>query len=132
LAIELQQDLSQAAKELTERCVASSPLLKDVSYIGADYMQIGPHLQKGSYYAIVSWLTVLHFNEAQRRKMLAIVRLRILVEKGRTECIWDRVTMCCNQVDTFMPRYDSGGFRFVTEGDCAHSGNGRTFSPKAI
>lgn len=54
LAIELQDDLHHAAKELTERCGLSGK----IHHVAGDFLQIAQHLQLASYDYVVSWLTV--------------------------------------------------------------------------
>jgi hypothetical protein len=75
LAIELQEDLHGAAAELTGRCESS---IKDlVTHLGGNVLKLAPHLQHGRYDAIVSWLTVLHFDRPARASLFKHVRLRI-------------------------------------------------------
>ena len=62
LAIELQNDLSQAASELTERCSLSH----QVHHIAGNFLTVAEHLQEKIYSAIVSWITILHFTEEER------------------------------------------------------------------
>lgn len=67
LAIELQEDLHGAAAELTGRCEEA---VKDlVTHLGGDVLKLGRHLQTGRYDAIVSWLTVLHFDRPSRASL---------------------------------------------------------------
>lgn len=62
LAIELQNDLSQTATELTERCGLTS----FVHHIAGNFLNVAEHLQENFYHSIVSWLTVLHFTYNER------------------------------------------------------------------
>ncbi|CAF4759574.1 unnamed protein product, partial [Rotaria sp. Silwood2] len=57
LAIELQNDLSQTASELTERCRLSNY----VHHIAGNFLNVAEHLQENFYYGILSWITILHF-----------------------------------------------------------------------
>lgn len=56
LAVELQEELSRTASELTERCSLSD----SVTHLAGDFAQVSRHLQPCNYDSIVSWLTVLH------------------------------------------------------------------------
>jgi cyclopropane fatty-acyl-phospholipid synthase-like methyltransferase len=68
LAIELQNDLSEAANELTDRCNLS----EQVHHITGNFLNVGQHLQENYYSAIVSWLTILHFNQQERNKLFSL------------------------------------------------------------
>lgn len=59
VALELQEELSHTASELTARC----KLDRSVTHLNGDFMAVGRHLQAGGFDAIVSWLTVLHFTD---------------------------------------------------------------------
>jgi cyclopropane fatty-acyl-phospholipid synthase-like methyltransferase len=59
LAIELQDDLHHAARDLTTRC----GLGDKVHHVAGDFLQIAQHLQKGGFDCVVSWLTILHFSD---------------------------------------------------------------------
>ncbi|CAF1404384.1 unnamed protein product [Adineta ricciae] len=66
LAIELQNDLSQFASELTDRC----DLSQKVHHIAGDFLNVAQHLQENFYETIFSWITILHFNENDRIQLL--------------------------------------------------------------
>ncbi|CAF0950104.1 unnamed protein product [Adineta steineri] len=66
LAIELQNDLSQAASELTDRC----GLANNIYHIAGDFLNVAQHLQQNYYKAIVSWITILHFQELDRIRLM--------------------------------------------------------------
>lgn len=57
LACELQNDLHSTAVELTAR----AQLKSSVHHVCGDFLELSRHFQLSSYDAIVSWLTVLHF-----------------------------------------------------------------------
>ena len=57
LGIEVQNDLHTTAIELTNR----TKLSHKVTHMGGDFLQLGEYLSKSKYDAIVSWLTILHF-----------------------------------------------------------------------
>ena len=59
LAVEMQHDLHSTAQALTDRCGLSS----SVTHMAGDFMEVEKFLQRQSYSAIVSWLTVLHFSD---------------------------------------------------------------------
>ena len=59
LAVELQHDLHSTAQGLTDRCGLSS----SVTHMAGDFMEVEKFLQRHSYSAVVSWLTVLHFSD---------------------------------------------------------------------
>ena len=59
LACELQGDLHGTAQELTQR----AGLTKVVHHIHGNFMDISQHLQLSAYDGIMSWLTVLHFDD---------------------------------------------------------------------
>lgn len=67
LAIELQNDLSEAANELTDRCQLS----EEVHHISGNFLNVSQHLQENFYSAIVSWITILHFNQQERIKLFS-------------------------------------------------------------
>ena len=77
LAIELQNDLSQAASELTSRC----DLQKSIHHLAGNFLDVSLHLQENFYSAIVSWLTILHFNREERRELFQR-STRLLKPKG--------------------------------------------------
>lgn len=62
LAIELQNDLSEEASQLTER----SNLSSKVHHIAGNFLTVAQHLQENTYQSIVSWITILHFNKQER------------------------------------------------------------------
>jgi len=66
LAIELQNDLSQAASELTDRCDLSDK----VHHITGNFLTVAQHFQENIYTAIVSWITILHFNQEERIRLI--------------------------------------------------------------
>ncbi|CAF1690561.1 unnamed protein product, partial [Adineta ricciae] len=66
LAIELQNDLSQFASELTDRC----DLSQKVHHIAGDFLNVAQHLQENFYETIFSWITILHFNENDRIQLM--------------------------------------------------------------
>ncbi|CAF1085802.1 unnamed protein product [Rotaria sordida] len=66
LAIELQHDLSQTASELTDRCHLSDL----VHHITGNFLNVAEHLQQNFYNAIVSWITILHFNQQERIRLM--------------------------------------------------------------
>jgi len=59
LACELQNDLHSTASELTTR----ADLKSSVHHVCGDFLEMSRHFQLSSYDAIVSWLTVLHFDD---------------------------------------------------------------------
>ncbi|EGD82486.1 hypothetical protein PTSG_03135 [Salpingoeca rosetta] len=59
LACEIQEDLSRTAMEMTSRCGMTSK----VHHMTGDFMPLSQHLQRSGYDAVVSWLTVLHFQD---------------------------------------------------------------------
>ena len=61
LAVELQHDLHSTAQSLTDKC----DLAQRVTHMAGDFMEVERFLQRQSYSAIVSWLTVLHFSDRQ-------------------------------------------------------------------
>jgi ABC-type nitrate/sulfonate/bicarbonate transport system substrate-binding protein/cyclopropane fatty-acyl-phospholipid synthase-like methyltransferase len=65
LAVELQEDLSATGRELTARC----GLQDKVHHMSGNILQVGPHLSAESYTCIASWLTQLHFDRVERRKL---------------------------------------------------------------
>lgn len=67
LAVELQEGLSAAARELTARC----SLQELVHHVSGDFLQVGPHLAPASYDCICSWLTQLHFSRADRARLFS-------------------------------------------------------------
>eukprot|EP01112_Ceratiomyxa_fruticulosa_P010864 TRINITY_DN2895_c0_g1_i1.p1 TRINITY_DN2895_c0_g1~~TRINITY_DN2895_c0_g1_i1.p1 ORF type:complete len:581 (-),score=142.94 TRINITY_DN2895_c0_g1_i1:94-1836(-) len=75
LAVEIQDDLSSTASELTTRCA----LREKVHHISGDFLQIGKHLQTSGYDHIVSWLTVLHIPQ---RKDLFQICYKLLNDGG--------------------------------------------------
>lgn len=77
LAVELQDDLHTAAKELTARC----GLDKSVVHTAANFLSLAPHLADAAYDCICSWLTVLHFDRAERSALFADC-LRVLKPGG--------------------------------------------------
>jgi predicted O-methyltransferase YrrM len=62
LAVELQDDLHIAGKELTSRTGLDSR----VTHVGGNFLQVVRHLGTDSYDAILSWLTILHFTQGER------------------------------------------------------------------
>ncbi|CAF0818946.1 unnamed protein product [Rotaria sordida] len=66
LAVELQHDLSQTASELTDRCNLSDL----VHHITGNFLNVAEHLQQNFYNAIVSWITILHFNQQERIRLM--------------------------------------------------------------
>ncbi|CAF2943746.1 unnamed protein product [Rotaria sp. Silwood2] len=77
LAIELQNDLSQTASELTERCRLSNY----VHHIAGNFLNVAEHLQENFYYGILSWITILHFNQNERIRLID-QSYRLLKENG--------------------------------------------------
>ena len=77
LAIELQNDLSQAASELTVRC-SLQPLIQ---HLAGNFLDLSEHLQSNFYSSIVSWLTILHFNAEERRHLFS-QSFRLLQPQG--------------------------------------------------
>jgi hypothetical protein len=77
--VELQEDLHSAAVELTERCGGTSDPSgqtfdkEAVTFMCGNILTVAPHLQINSYDAIVSWITILHFTEAERAKLFPMV-----------------------------------------------------------
>jgi cyclopropane fatty-acyl-phospholipid synthase-like methyltransferase len=71
LAVELQHDLHDAAVELTSRCI-EKPVRDNIHFMAANYLTIAPHLQRESYDSVCSWLTVLHFDHEQRRRVFSL------------------------------------------------------------
>ena len=67
LAVELQEDLHACARELTGRC----GLQDRVSHLSGSILQVGGHLASASYDCVASWLTILHFDEAERAALFA-------------------------------------------------------------
>ena len=65
LAIELQEDLHGAARELTKRC----GLDDKVHHMAGNFLDMARHLSKDSYDCIASWLTVLHFDKEERQRL---------------------------------------------------------------
>ena len=59
LAIELQHDLHSTAQMLTDRC----ELQNQVTHMAGDFLEVERFLNKNEYDCVVSWLTVLHFND---------------------------------------------------------------------
>ena len=59
LACELQGDLHSTAEEFTQR----ADLSKMVHHIHGNFMSISAHLQLSAYDGIMSWLTMLHFDD---------------------------------------------------------------------
>jgi cyclopropane fatty-acyl-phospholipid synthase-like methyltransferase/ABC-type nitrate/sulfonate/bicarbonate transport system substrate-binding protein len=59
LACELQNDLHSTASELTVR----SNMKSNVHHVCGDFSEMAKHFQLSSYDSIVSWLTVLHFQD---------------------------------------------------------------------
>ena len=59
LACELQNDLHSTASELTAR----AGLKSSVHHVCGEFLEMSRHFQLSSYDAIVSWLTVLHFDD---------------------------------------------------------------------
>ena len=57
LGIEVQSDLHNTAIALTKR----TNLSNKVTHMGGDFLQLGQYLSMSKYDAIVSWLTILHF-----------------------------------------------------------------------
>ena len=72
LGIEIQNDLHTTAIKLTNR----TNLADKVTHMGGDFLQLGKHLSKSNYDAIVSWLTVLHFQNRDNLFRLSIDLLR--------------------------------------------------------
>ena len=66
LAVELQSDLSQAAAELTDRCHLSHL----VHHITGDFLTVSEHLQRNFYHSIVSWITLLHFTQEEKIRLI--------------------------------------------------------------
>eukprot|EP00730_Choanoeca_flexa_P001746 TRINITY_DN10766_c0_g4_i4.p1 TRINITY_DN10766_c0_g4~~TRINITY_DN10766_c0_g4_i4.p1 ORF type:complete len:584 (+),score=136.26 TRINITY_DN10766_c0_g4_i4:64-1815(+) len=62
LAVDIQEDLSRTAAELTQR----TSLKDKVHHMTGDFSQVAQHLQRGGYDHIISWLTVLHFDQRQQ------------------------------------------------------------------
>jgi cyclopropane fatty-acyl-phospholipid synthase-like methyltransferase len=81
LAIELQNDLSQAASELTDRCNLSD----QVHHITGNFLTVAQHLQENIYTAIVSWITILHFNQEERIRLINH-SYRLLKQNGFFYC----------------------------------------------
>jgi cyclopropane fatty-acyl-phospholipid synthase-like methyltransferase/ABC-type nitrate/sulfonate/bicarbonate transport system substrate-binding protein len=81
LAIELQNDLSQAATELTDRC----DLSEKIHHITGNFLTVAQHLQENIYTAIVSWLTILHFNQEERIRLFNH-SYRLLKQNGFFYC----------------------------------------------
>lgn len=77
LAVELQNDLSEAANELTDRCQLS----EQVHHISGNFLKVSQHLQENFYSAIVSWITILHFNQQERIKLYS-QSYRLLKDKS--------------------------------------------------
>jgi sulfonate transport system substrate-binding protein len=77
LAIELQNDLSQAASELTERCHLSNK----VHHICGNFLTVAEHLQENVYSSIVSWITILHFTLDERIHLIN-QSYRLLLKNG--------------------------------------------------
>jgi sterol 24-C-methyltransferase/phosphoethanolamine N-methyltransferase len=67
LAVELQEDLSGAARELTARC----GLQGKVHHVSGNFLQVAKHLAPSSYDCIASWLTILHFDRDERAELFA-------------------------------------------------------------
>ena len=72
LASELLDELHQTAKELTSR----SKLEEKVLHLSGNFLSVGPHLHSNVYDALVSWLTVLHFEQRPKLFRLAYSLLR--------------------------------------------------------
>ncbi|CAF4810576.1 unnamed protein product [Rotaria socialis] len=81
LAIELQNDLSQTATELTERCHLNDL----IHHINGNFLNVAQHLQENFYYAIVSWITLLHFNRNERIHLIN-QSYRLLKQNGYFYC----------------------------------------------
>eukprot|EP00045_Choanoeca_perplexa_P008267 m.76298 g.76298 ORF g.76298 m.76298 type:complete len:585 (-) comp14423_c0_seq1:139-1893(-) len=59
LAVDIQEDLSRTAAQLTSRTGQK----ERVHHMTGDFAQVAQHLHRGGYDHIVSWLTVLHFDQ---------------------------------------------------------------------
>ncbi|CAF0870934.1 unnamed protein product [Rotaria sp. Silwood1] len=81
LAVELQNDLSQAASELTERCHLNNL----IHHIAGNFINVAEHLQENFYYAIVSWITILHFTQHERIRLIN-QSYRLLKQNGFFYC----------------------------------------------
>ncbi|UJR38635.1 hypothetical protein I4U23_031300 [Adineta vaga] len=81
LAIELQNDLSQFANELTDRCNLSNK----IHHIAGDFLNVSQHLQENFYQGIFSWITILHFNEFDRINLMK-KSFRLLKTNGYFYC----------------------------------------------
>jgi len=81
LAIELQNDLSQAASELTNRC----GLANNIHHIAGEFLNVAEHLQENFYKGILSWITILHFTESDRIRLMK-QSYRLLKQNGFFYC----------------------------------------------
>ena len=72
LGIEVQSDLHNTAITLTKR----TKLSDKVTHMGGDFLQLGQYLSMSKYDAIVSWLTILHFQNQDAVFNLAMNLLR--------------------------------------------------------
>jgi len=88
-AVELQRSLHVAAQELTGRC--ESEVSSRVHHIGLDFNLAAFALPKGSFSAIVAWLTFLHFPRPDRLE--AFKRCAELLSEGGQVLLEDFVSL---------------------------------------